>query len=807
MPLLFDVLPPQMSSRIERPWHGILPSIHRRTVYPLLVISQHLSLTLASLSPELGITAPNQNSIGGTAYTSTPSRVLITAAETTAAKSAADLKMASTFIAVSASPKARQKELLAKTFAGAYIYCRTNQIKPIYVLTTGNITTADGTIVKQFVAQGVNDSSRIQPEAASLDIASNVVILIESPPTPIPEGWRSNVGQPFKKADVITSAPALHALIPTDDKTYHLVILCKALPIRFGPTEVHRGTIDDVCSDLLEQNLPGSCHWAIWMAQWSKPIHEAVVAVYKSDDKALGVFLPKVNKKFVSFFAKSAITRTETLYQDDAEHAPALSTLKTRLFQVVPQVEVPPASVVTSPDLEEAANSSESAKTVKSVSTAIPRKPTIAKFTPEESNKMKYRLSHSGFDPVTNTLVIPELVDDMQHLFSLTNMRDKNSSFDDTINSYAASVDDDSDFLRRMLDFPEFNQATLALYLNSYLPTKNITDLDGAKTKFRCYMAAPDNEASIRARDDTKDDRLIQGMLGETGTNLSKVNTDIVFNHMILSYHPFLGFLANRCGLIEASIEVDSENWDDPSNPCLFRFIKALAFTLTSSKCRSYFKCCSGHQKSKFFGWLLQMFDAYECYLNQIPTLSRNTQYALSGEYSKIKIDPLSQAEDLKDEIISKMLKITSNTDSVPEASLNNSIEAKAEKKRPADKDASKVTPDTKRVKKGPEGGDVTIDKSGPLIYKQGSHMPTATEPDPTKRLCTPHIRKGLHCRKNPRCQLVHEKDPMKWPVETLDKWMAHVEATPNLEWDSSVDIPLLKTKVDAYAKPPASAK
>ena len=308
-----------------------------------------------------------------------------------------------------------------------------------------------------------------------------------------------------------------------------------------------------------------------------KPIHEAVLAIHKSDDdKALGDFLPKVNKKFVSFFAKSAITCTETLYQDDAEHAPALSTLKKRLFEVVPQVSLPPTSVVTAPGLKEAATSSASAKSMKSMEMAIPRKPTIARFTDEKSAKMKYRLSHAGYDPVTNTLVIPELVDDMQHLFAQSSMRAKNSSFDDTINSYAASVVDDPDFLRRMLDFPEFNQAMLALYLNSYLPTKNITDLDGAKTKFCCYMAAPDNEAFIRARDDTKDDRLIQGMLGETGTNLSKVNKDIIFNHMILSYHPFLGFLANRCGLIEASIEVDSENWDDPSNPCLFRFIKAL---------------------------------------------------------------------------------------------------------------------------------------------------------------------------------------------------------------------------------------
>ena len=121
-------------------------------------------------------------------------------------------------------------------------------MKPIYVLTTSHIT------------QGVNDSSRIQPESDSLDmdISSNVVILIliKHPTTAIPDIWAANVGTPFKKADVETSAPSLHTLIPEDDQDYCLVILCKCLVIHFGLDAVHRGPIGDICSDMMETNMP-----------------------------------------------------------------------------------------------------------------------------------------------------------------------------------------------------------------------------------------------------------------------------------------------------------------------------------------------------------------------------------------------------------------------------------------------------------------------------------------------------------------------------------------------------------------------
>eukprot|EP00956_Cyclotella_meneghiniana_P044391 scaffold316058_cov225-Cyclotella_meneghiniana.AAC.1 len=78
--------------------------------------------------------------------------------------------------------------------------------------------------------------------------------------------------------------------------------------------------------------------------------------------------------------------------------------------------------------------------------------------------------------------------------------------------------------------------------------------MEGPKDKFRVYMIGPDSPASRSAREAARDQRTIEELCGEEGTNLSKVSTSITINHAILSQQPFLSTLANRCGLIEATV-------------------------------------------------------------------------------------------------------------------------------------------------------------------------------------------------------------------------------------------------------------
>ena len=757
------------------------------------------------MSPS-GVTPSASNQ--GTLYTGAAARgTLITARAVTDKKKADDLKAAAKFVAVSTSPKARQKDLVENKFAGVYVIPRLGAVKPIYVLSTGHLAVANGASEKRFIAQGVNDSSRIQPEAVPLDISGMVAILLKTPDE-VPELWKPNFGRPFKKAEVATTAPALYALLSEidDDESVSILVSPKALGIRYGVSEVHRGAIDDVGGDLLEENLPGSSFWPVWMAEWKQPIHDAVVDLHSRDPKILGDIMPKF-RKFQDFYANSALTITENLYQDDIEVAPHIEALRKRLFDAAPPPDHPPSNVdvSTAPSVQADNSKAPSVASSKTYSTAIPKKLTLAKFTDEEAQAMKFRIMHLGFDPNTKQVAIPELTEDMAHLFSMTNARQRNDYLADILNSYAESVDNSNDFLQRQVDFPDMNTATRAIYINSKVPTKPMVDMDGSKERFRTYMITPDNKFTLELRENNRDDRGLEELCGEEGTNLSKVNTAIVFNQMILSFYPFMAFLANRCGIIEACVKVDSENWDDPANSCLYRFLRALAYVLTESSTRRFFKTCPQDEKADIFGWLLQMIDSYECLVNHVPSLTNNVIMALHEHDSKIKTTSVIQAENMKVEVLKKLVRITNNTDTVPHCSLNLALKAKAEaaaSKRKRDPDTGpKVTPPEKRGRKT----DVQHDKSGPLQFPMDKSMPIVNEPDISKRLCTPTIRKGKFCTRGDRCNLSHEKDPDKWPIATLKAYCELVDKTDDLTWDSSVDVEHLKKKVSAYSTPAPS--
>ena len=298
-------------------------------------------LTSAPLSLS-GITGVRTTT--GTVYTGTPTRVLITAATRTDAQKAADITSAKKFAAPGTSPKMRIKMLADSLYAGVYIQTRLGYIKPIYALTQADLTGSDGIYIdKGFVAQSINDGSKLQPEAAPLDISGNVVVLVEEPTNPLPTLWKSASGKPFTKA-AMTAAPAIQALLPDENKSYLLLVIPKSLPILFGGTDCHRGALDEVSGDVLDQNLPGADLWSRWAKLWSKPLHDAVVEAFTTQSDTLGDHFPTI-KKFKGLFALSALTTTETLYIDDPEHVPAIDSLKKRLLEIIPLIAEPPATV------------------------------------------------------------------------------------------------------------------------------------------------------------------------------------------------------------------------------------------------------------------------------------------------------------------------------------------------------------------------------------------------------------------------------------------------------------------------------
>ena len=481
--------------------------------------------------------------------------------------------------------KSRQTCLIKTVFAGAYVFSRRGKIKPLYTFAKSNLTDEDGTVATRFVIQGVNDASAIQPESAPLDITKLVACLVPAPDDGLPSLWETNAGRAFTKAD-LTALPSIQALIPEDDSSYHLMLLPRCLPILFGQSESHRGSVDENCQGLLEENLAGGSHWASWLAlHWSQDLNSAVAAVLDKDIKAFGDLLPKLKKAALPL-ADSLVVKTTTLYADEDEDAPGIDSLRKVLFKVVPAVdkEAPPTPIVGGDPLDDTDD-------MTSASSRIPRKKTANSYSEEDQLAMKYRLACCGYDEKTGALTIPELTVNMDHVFTATKSNARRCEYlAELLESPKKLAPTDMDFLHRVLDMPAFDRAALALLANSRFPTNKMYDMDGPHTKLRIFMFAPDDDATAKFRESSATTREMEMLVGEETTNLTKMSTDIIFNNRVLFPDVALAMMANRCFTYEKTVQLDEADWDAPTNPLGYRFYKQMALLLTDVPFRMFAK-------------------------------------------------------------------------------------------------------------------------------------------------------------------------------------------------------------------------
>ena len=361
---------------------------------------------------------------------------------------------------------------------------------------------------------------------------------------------------------------------------------------------------------------------------------------------------------------------------------------------------------------------------------------------------------------------------------------------------------------------PATNQALRALLVNSWLPTRPMYDMEGQKDKFRVYMISPDNAATAKSREDNKDARDLEELCGERGDNLSKVNTDITFNQSILAPETFLSLVANRCTIYEATLVVDSANWDAVSNPLAYRFYRQLGLVITDTGFRRFCKASPRTIVQRLFGWILQMSDAFECHVNSVPCNTMNALYVLSGETHHIGTSSLKLARELQDDVLTKMVRIISNTDSVPHCSLNTSLDNKAAAKRLAETKSAPsrgARPEkAQRTSTSHTAGSATPSEPantyGCLVFRKREPMPTVTETDPRKRVCAPFVRDGATCRKHGRCLSLHNNKPETWPIAILRAWAELVEKTPELNWNSDIDEDAIATAISNTPDEPTTA-
>jgi hypothetical protein len=219
----------------------------------------------------------------------------------------------------------------------------------------------------------------------------------------------------------------------------------------------------------------------------------------------------------------------------------------------------------------------------------------------------------------------------------------------------------------------------------------------------------------------------------------------------------------------------------------------------------------------RLFCWIFQRFDHISC-LFQHPASVLN--YCIKAGQGVIDDNPalkFKQANALANEMFEKLDGFFTGTDWIPTCAIATQIEHIKAKRQLEEAQAKQA--ETKRAKAKREelqrlrtessvvnGGrnnnlgrnkEADEDKSGPIIFKVGTMMPTVDEADPSKRLCAGHIRNGASCKghKKGKCASIHNKDPMTWDIAILKAWLAKVEETPDMEWAPHVDVAALKTR------------
>ena len=428
----------------------------------------------------------------------------------------------------------------------------------------------------------------------------------------------------------------------------------------------------------------------------------------------------------------------------------------------------------------------------------IPRKTTAGSYTEAESSSTRFQLSMIAYDENSGRVGIPDLSDDAEWMFfGITPGRGRNNQLDEMLRSHAEVCNAETDFLRRQFDPPYLDQGARAIFVNALYSSRPMVDI-AIKDRFRPHILAPDNATTMRAREASKDGRDLEVFCGEDSKNLTKVDISILTNSSIFDHAAFMGLLANRVGFVEASVKVNKEVWDDIGNPLIYKFCRTMALAITCHSARQWYKVAPAVTVRRYYGWLLQMWDRYECYLGTVPTASRNVLHALQGNFDRIPLDNIRLAEALKEEIMSDITKIVSGTYQVPTPAIITALDNAEAKKRLA---ATTIKPEKPaKEPKSDKPGSATkeVDNKGCVIYKRRGFMPSPTGEDPKEKICPAFVRSGSICRRGDRCDGIHSLAPETWPVRSLKLWVAHINSIPEMGWASSVRQDLVKAAIGA---------
>jgi hypothetical protein len=223
-------------------------------------------------------------------------------------------RLATSFLSIQTPINTRLAAVKSETFAGIYVFPQPGHVKPLYMVTEAHFNDDDGLPYDVFVAQATNNKDNIILESFRCDVHLNFVVAVPEGDCPSEATWKNNSGSLFTKADLATW-PGLQACFPDGEQKYRFVTLPKCLPIQFGTPEVHRGSIDDACMDIMEENIHGSSFW--WgraIQHWNQEVQSELSTILAADNLCLRGKL-KIKKGCLPF-AETPFVATTTIYPD-----------------------------------------------------------------------------------------------------------------------------------------------------------------------------------------------------------------------------------------------------------------------------------------------------------------------------------------------------------------------------------------------------------------------------------------------------------------------------------------------------------
>ncbi|KAL3800812.1 hypothetical protein HJC23_001649 [Cyclotella cryptica] len=206
----------------------------------------------------------------------------------------------------------------------------------------------------------------------------------------------------------------------------------------------------------MEMKIPSSSFWARHIQNWNKEVQDSILTSITEDKKTLGKKFPTVRKQCMHF--TNAFTQPILAAADDDEIANSVGLLRQRLETIsrrdppinnLPLANNAPQDPIELLSLPDAGSTND----------RIPRKPTVASYTDDDIILTKLRMIGAGWNETSQMLTLGKISSDMEYVLACSTTKSRNAALHSVLITEGEKHASSTDFLRRLVDFPDFDTA------------------------------------------------------------------------------------------------------------------------------------------------------------------------------------------------------------------------------------------------------------------------------------------------------------------------------------------------------------